>query len=169
MIRPASRLAAIFLFIGLLSPACGETPPCPVVIGLLDFDYIDTSDEPRDQSAEHARRLRAFMAALRRDLEDGGGYRVISLDCGAEPCAVGRATPGELFDAAKKAGARLLLYGGVHKMSSLVQWAKTQLVDVEKNRLVDDRWLSFRGDDDESWRRAEAYLAKRLRELPPAE
>ena len=53
MIRPASRLAAIFLFIGLLSPACGETPPCPVVIGLLDFDYIDTSDEPRDQSAEH--------------------------------------------------------------------------------------------------------------------
>jgi hypothetical protein len=50
----------------------------------------------------------------------------------------------------------------VHKMSTLVQWAKTQLIDVEEDRLIDDRWLSFRGDDDESWRRAERFLVKKL-------
>lgn len=148
-------------------PAAAQQSGAPLLsIAVIDFDYFDTSGEPRDQQAEHARRLRDFMSGLRRDLAETGKFRVISLDCGAEPCAVRKITPPELFDAAKKAGARFILYGGVHKMSTLVQWAKTQLVDVEKNRLIDDRWLTFRGDDDEAWRRAEAYLAKRLADAP---
>jgi hypothetical protein len=162
MTRLGSRLAPILLLLGFLFPASGETAPAPVAIAVLDFDYFDSSGEPRDQSADHARRLNDFMSALRRDLVQGGGYRVVSLDCGTQPCAVGTTTPRELFDAAKKAGARLILHGGVHKMSTLVQWAKTQLIDVEEDRLIDDRWLSFRGDDDESWRRAERFLVKKL-------
>lgn len=156
--KPAFR--ALALFVCLVSPAWAA--PQASTVAVLDFDYIDTSGEPRDQSAEHARRLQDFMSSLRRDLAQQAGYRVVSLDCGGAPCAVGGTPPAELFDVARKAGAQFILYGGVHKMSTLVQWAKTQLVDVENNRLVDDRWLSFRGDDDESWRRAETYLAKRL-------
>ena len=41
---------------------------------------------------------------------------------------------------------RLVLYGGVHKMSTLVQWASVELIDVEANKLLDDRSLTFRGD-----------------------
>jgi hypothetical protein len=102
------------------------------------------------------------MTTLRRDLAQQAGYHVVEINCGGAPCVVGGTSPAELFEAAKRAGARFILFGGVHKMSTLVQWAKTQLVDVEDNRLVDERWLSFRGDDDQSWRRAEAYLATRL-------
>jgi hypothetical protein len=75
-----------------------------------------------------------------------------------------RLTPEELFDATRKAGARLLLFGGVHKMSTLVQWAQAQIIDIEKNIVIDDRHLSFRGDSDDAWRRAEAFLAKKLTE-----
>jgi len=158
------RFALLFAaLLTLGSPALADSA-APLTLAVIDFDYVDTSGEPRDQREDHARRLRDFMMSLRRDLARDGKFRIVALDCGDAPCAVGKETPTELFDSAKKAGARLLLYGGVHKMSTLVQWAKTQLVDVEKNRLIDDRWLTFRGDDDEAWRRAEAYLAKRLAE-----
>ncbi|WP_424360082.1 DUF2380 domain-containing protein [Methylocystis parvus] len=158
--KPALFTLSLAAFFAAAAPAAAES----LAVALIDFDYVDTSGEPRDQREDHARRLRDFMASLRRDLARDGKFRVVPLDCGDAPCAVGKETPQELFDAAKKAGARLLLYGGVHKMSTLVQWAKTQLVDVEKDRLIDDRWLTFRGDDDEAWRRAEVYLAKRLAE-----
>lgn len=163
--RKAARILSAIALAATLATAAeaaAGTPAEPVAVAVLDFDYFDTSEEPRDQAAEHAARLDAFMSALRRDLEQGGGYRVVALACGAQPCTVRSLPPEELFEVAKKAGARLLLYGGVHKMSTLVQWAQTQLVDVERNRLVDDRRLSFRGDDDESWRRAEAHLVDKL-------
>lgn len=158
--KPVFFTLSLAAILALAAPVAAES----FAVAVIDFDYVDTSGEPRDQREDHARRLRAFMASLRRDLARDGNFRVVPLDCGDAPCAVGKETPRELFDAAKKAGARLLLYGGVHKMSTLVQWAKTQLVDVERDRLIDDRWLTFRGDDDEAWRRAEVYLAKRLAE-----
>jgi len=154
---PAFALVATLALTGAIR---ADAPRQPVAVAVLDFDYFDTSQEARDQSADHARRLRDFMAALRRDL--GQSFKVIALDCGPEPCTARSMTPQELFDAAGKAGAGLILYGGVHKMSTLVQWAQSQLVDIRKNRLIDDRRLSFRGDDDQSWRRAEAYLANKL-------
>ncbi len=43
-----------------------------------------------------------------------------------------RLTPEDLFEATRKAGARFLLFGGVHKMSTLIQLAQVQIIDVEK-------------------------------------
>jgi hypothetical protein len=145
-----------------------NAPRVPIPLAVVDFDYNDTSGEARDQKEEHLSRLRDFMQSLRRDLEKDGAFRIVPLDCGAEPCSVMRLTPEDLYEAARKAGARLVLYGGVHKMSTLVEWAQAQIVDVEKNVVVDDRHLSFRGDSDDAWRRAEAFLAKRLSEARPA-
>lgn len=159
---PGNRSAwiGVSLALAAATPAHAATDPVPIAV--IDFDYRDTSGEQKNQKAEHDARLRDFMRSLRRDLARGGAFRVVALDCGSEPCSVLRLTPDELFEAAKKAGARFVLYGGVHKMSTLVQWAQVQLVDVEKNVVVDDRHLSFRGDDDEAWRRAETFLAAKL-------
>lgn len=152
----ASRGALVAML--AISPARAE----PVPIAVLDFQYSDTSGEAKDQTADHERRRQGFVRELRRDLEQSGAYRVVALDCGGPPCTVAELLPQELFDAAKKAGARLVLYGGVHKMSTLVQWARVQLVDVEKNKVLDDRHLSFRGDSDDAWRRAEQFVAKQI-------
>jgi hypothetical protein len=166
------KIQLLYAFVLILFPAAmsalGETergaPHTPISLAVLDFDYRDTSGETRNQKDEHEALLRNFMQSLRRDLELGGAYKVVPLDCGAGPCSVMELTPEELFEAAHKAGARLVLFGGVHKMSTLVQWAQVQIVDVEKNVVVDDRHLSFRGDSDEAWRRAEAFLVKQLKE-----
>jgi hypothetical protein len=63
---------------------------------------------------------------------------------------------------ARQAGAKLMLFGGLHKMSTLVQWGRVELIDIDANRLLDERPLSFRGDDDQAWRRAADYVAQKL-------
>ena len=38
-----------------------------------------------------------------------------------------------------------------------------QVVDIEADKLLVDRWLTFRGDNDEAWRRAEAFIVEDLK------
>jgi hypothetical protein len=45
-------------------------------------------------------------------------------------------------------------------MSTLVQWAKIQIADEEQGRVVFDRLLTFRGDTDEAWQKAESFIAR---------
>ena len=45
-------------------------------------------------------------------------------------------------------------------MSTLVQWAKIQVADEEQGRIVFDRLLTFRGDTDEAWQKAESFVAR---------
>ena len=141
----------------------------PITIGVAEIDYHDTSGEQRDQLAAHAERATRFAEALRKDLGASGKYKIVTLDCGKNPCSVENQIPEDLIAAAKKAGARLLVYGGVHKMSTLVQNMKAQAVDVAADRLVFERLITFRGDSDGAWARAEGFLAKELLEQPLAQ
>jgi hypothetical protein len=131
----------------------------PIALAILDLDYVDTSGEPTDQVAAHQRRAADFASALQRDLVANGQYRIVPMSCGSEPCEPVM-NPAELQKAARAAGARFVLLGGVHKMSSLVQWAKIQIADEEQGQIVFDRLLTFRGDTDEAWQRAESFVAR---------
>lgn len=162
--------ATIVLGIGivlLLAAASVRADGGGVPTVVAEFDYLDTSGETRDQSTEHAARLREFAALLRRDLDAGGKYDVRDLDCPADPCSAGSMHPDELVQAARQAGARLLIYGGIHKMSTLIQWGKLQVVDLESDKLLLDRSFSFRGDDDRAYRRAAEFVLRYLHELEP--
>ena len=159
------RTTIFLLALGLIL-ASGLTSQAtePITIGVAEIDYKDTSGEQRDQLSAHADRAKRFADTLRKDLGESGRYRIVALDCGMDPCSVEGQIPADLIAPAKKAGARLLVYGGVHKMSTLVQNMKAQAVDVEADKLVFERLITFRGDDDESWARAERFLAKELLE-----
>ena len=138
----------------------------PIIVGVAEIDYHDTSGELKDQQAAHAERAQRFAEALRNDLGGSGKYKIVPLVCGKDPCSVENQIPEDLMAAAKQAGARLLVYGGVHKLSTLVQNMKAQVVDVTADRMVFERLITFRGDDEESWARAERFLAKELLEQP---
>lgn len=69
------------------------------------------------------------------------------------------------MDKARRFGARLLLFGGIHKMSTLIQWAKIQAVDLKTEKSVLDRLLTFRGDTDDAWKRAEVFVAGQMTAL----
>jgi hypothetical protein len=135
-------------------------------LALLDFNYVDTSGETRDQAAEHQKRLDAFMLALRQDIAASQKYRMVTATCRPIPCEVGQSALTELQDAARQAGAKILMMGGVHKMSTLIQNARVMAVDLETNAVVLDKLVTFRGDTDEAWKRAETFIAQQITASP---
>lgn len=110
-------------------------------IALDDFSYTDTSAEPADQSAAHERRLQAFMVALRRDIA---------------------ADPRHRLAPSVQEGAAFKVIGGIQKTSTLVQWAKVAVIDVGAREIVMDKLYTFRGDNDESWERAEIFVSREV-------
>ena len=135
-----SILSALLLiaFPAAHSPAGAEAA---IGVAMDDFSYTDTSAEPANQTAAHERRLSAFMAALRRDIGAEGHYRPV-------PSA--------------EAGAAFKVIGGIQKTSTLVQWAKVAVIDVKARKLVMDKLYTFRGDNDESWERAEIFVSREV-------
>jgi hypothetical protein len=120
--------------------------------------YIDTSGEPRNQVADHARRVELFADPLRADLATSGKFRITPLDCQPLPCTAATSDPAQLIAKAKQAGVAYLLIGGIHKMSTLVQWAKFDILDVNTQSVVFERLLTFRGDNDAAWKQAATFL-----------
>jgi hypothetical protein len=141
----------------------GGGPPQAAAVAVVDFDYVDTSGEERDQSQEHQARLNDFMAALRRDLA-AQGKTVVTLNCDQAPCSA--AAPADVLQrAAREAGARILLVGGIHKMSTLVQWAQVAAIDAATGQVVFNKLFTFRGDSDDAWRSAEGFIARQLADM----
>jgi len=138
MLHSRLALSAVLLVVPSCSPAAAEA-----ALGVVmdDFSYTDTSGEPANQTAAHERRLSAFMAALRRDIGEGGRYRLV-------PSA--------------QDGAAFKVIGGIQKTSTLVQWAKVAVIDVGTSKLVMDKLYTFRGDNDESWKRAEIFVSREV-------
>jgi hypothetical protein len=158
-------LVASAILSGAGAAGAENAPPRPIPIAIIDFDYSDTSGEVLDQNEKHRMLLETFVASLRRDLARDGKYRIVALPCAQNPCSAGRSNPAQLLARARDAGAALLLYGGIHKTSTLVQWAKVQIVDMRIDKLVFDRLLTFRGDDERAWHRAEAFVVADIEKL----
>ena len=65
----AGLFSGLFLGSSLISDASAATAGHALAVSVDDFNYIDTSNEPIDQTAVHEKRLRAFMTALRDSVE----------------------------------------------------------------------------------------------------
>jgi len=154
-----------------LAPSCGKAQDGGkkaqgAAIAVIDFGYIDSSGEERDQRKEHEARLDSFMRALKGDLAKGS-FQLITPACVPSPCSLAGLSVANLLAAAREAGADILLIGGIHKMSTLVQWAKIEAIDAKTERVMFDKLFTFRGDTDEAWRRAETFIADEITTLPP--
>jgi Protein of unknown function (DUF2380) len=134
----------------------------PPVIAVAEIQYIDTSGEVIDQSADHFRRLREFEASLRTDLAASGKVQNVALDCSPNVCSIGDIEAGQLLDKAQTAGAGYLLISSFHKVSTLVQWAKFDIIDVKARNVVFNRLVTFRGDNDKAWRHAESFIVREI-------
>jgi hypothetical protein len=154
------RLQAMLLLCGAVAGSAAALPghaAGPVAVAVADFDYNDTSGEAADQVAVHRARIAAFGNQLRDNLTRRA-YRVMRPGCAAATCTAAEMPPDELIAAARRGGAHYLLYGGVHKMSTLIQWGEVQLVDLDREQLVMRRTVTFRGDTDEAFARAADFV-----------
>jgi len=160
--RAARGLGPAVVICGFLLSAPPLRAAGQVALAVADFDYVDSSGEVGDQSAAHAQRLAEFARLLRDRLSASEKYRVVAVACRLPRCSAGALDAETLTGAAGQSGARLLLYGGIHKMSTLIQFGKAQMVDLRTGRVVFDRMISFRGDNEEAWTRAAEFLANEL-------
>jgi hypothetical protein len=158
---PAIVVGLLFALALLASTPCTRADDAAPIVAFSDLTFVDTSGEPQDQRNVHAARLSSFNAGLVNDLARPGKYRILRLSCDANPCKDDNASSALAADA-RRAGARYLVIGGIHKMSTLVGWAKVQMIDLREDKIVLDKLLSFRGDTDEAWRRAEGFLAREI-------
>ena len=164
MRRRAVMLGAVAAM--LLLPG-GLPAAAPIAVAVADFDYFDTSGEVADQSAEHQARVASFANLLRKDLAAIGDYRVVPIECQNPPCTATSLSQELFIAAARKAGARLVVYGGIRKMSTLVQWGEIQLLDLEAEKLLMRRTVTFRGDNDAAYRHAANFVGDQLKETMP--
>jgi hypothetical protein len=116
----------------------------------------------RLRRAQLQARLEAFASEIRSDLARSGKYRIVMLACGQDACPAGRSNPARLIEVARLSGAALLLHGGIQKISTLIQNAQIQMIDVDAGNVLFDRAISFRGDSDEAWQRVERFVVREL-------
>lgn len=164
MFRTA-RAAWLILVAALALPAVSRAEP--VAVAVADFDSNDTSGEAAERAAAHRARVAGFGALLRDSLAAHGAVKVQPFACPAAACTAASLPAEELAAAARQGGARLLVVGAIHKMSTLIQFGAIQLVDLERNQVLISRTFSFRGDTDAAFRRAAAFLVETLKEAMP--
>jgi hypothetical protein len=52
-------------------------------------------------------------------------------------------------------------------MSTLIQWGTVRVVDVREKQLLLNRLFSFRGDNDEAYRKAAKFIGETLQSVTP--
>ncbi|SDL08295.1 DUF2380 domain-containing protein [Paracoccus chinensis] len=133
--------------------------PMPLMaqdLAIAPVKMLDTSREARDQQSDHDRRL-ALMEGILADELSG---TLVSREEISAACP--RETTECLVAALRERGAERGLFIVVQKASTLILQAFASLVDLEGERLVTHTELSFRGDNDEAWRKAAHFLAGKL-------
>jgi len=141
---------------GTTLDAAGQAPS---ILAIARFDFRDTSGEVRDQNAEHRKRLDDVAATLLAELDGSESIRPMALTCRIGECSARTSGLEGLSAEAAAAGATLLLIGEVHKTSTLVGWMKFAVLDLRRKKATCDRFLTYRGDTDEAWRRAARFAA----------
>ena len=127
-------------------------------LAILPIKMLDTSHEAQDQRPDHARRLDLMAGVLAQEMQG----RLIASDAIAAACP--RETAECLMAMLRKDEADQGLFIVVQKSSTLILQAFASLVDVKSGKLILHQEFSFRGDNDEAWRRAGQFLARQLRE-----
>ena len=98
---------------------------------------------------------------LRTDLARAGRFGIVGIKC-SMPCPA-----NDLLAKARKAGSHYLIVGAIQKESSLVLWAKLDVIDLRAGKSVLNRWITFRGDTDEAWKRAARFTARSINDGIP--
>jgi Protein of unknown function (DUF2380) len=158
--RECRAWCCVFAVAVVLALVPGAHAQTAAPFAVAAFDFKDTSGEPRDQTAEHAARVKIFDAALRDRLAADQRIRLVSLTCRTEPCSARNAGLEPLIDSAKAAEARYLLIGEFHKVSTLIGLLKLAVYDLREKKVACDRSFSYRGDTDEAFEHAARFAAR---------
>ncbi len=152
--------------------ARAEAPKTGRKLLVLDFEIIDTSGEPVDQRADHARRLIDARETIASGLAAQGIYEV--LDRAPIQSDIDQILKHTYFRTcngceialAKKVGADLVMTGVVNKVSTLILSMAVSIARASSGELLYHQGFEFRGDNDKSWARAAKFFTERIARDP---
>jgi hypothetical protein len=155
-----ARLASILLMLVLSAPARADLPR----IAVFDFELVDTSleGEVNGPRTDERDRLTRVGDQLRKELAESGKFRLLDI------APVNAAAHGSNLQAcggcdvkySRQLGADLEITGVVQKVSNLILNINIYLRDVHSGQLITAMSADMRGNTDESWLRALAYLVR---------
>jgi hypothetical protein len=156
------RTLSVLVALALMASTPARADPLKVAV--FDFEFIDTSlqgevDGPRTD--EQGRLMRAGDQ-LRRALAESGKFVVLDV------APVNAAAHGSNLQAcggcdvqyAQQLGADLFITGVVQKVSNLILNMNLYLRDAHTGDLITSMSADLRGNTDESWSRAIAFLLR---------
>jgi hypothetical protein len=149
-------VAAAFAVLSAAAPARAA----PVTVAVADFDYADSSGEVTNQQAAHAERLVGLKTEIIAALSQSGRFAGVALACGKPPCTAGDLDEDAIASAARARHAQFVVFGGVHKISTLIQWGQVEVMDAASGKAVLSRTVTFRGDSDDAWKHAAEYIGQ---------
>lgn len=134
----------------------------------LDFELIDEMHDPATKEADQARLQRA-SGQMREELAACPAFTLT--DAGPARQQIERAASMNAYlyrcngcagDIAQAAGADLLAFAWVQKVSNLILNFNIEVRDGRTEKLVAAKSVDLRGNTDQSWVRGVKALARRL-------
>lgn len=166
-LRPRNVVLGAILAAASLSAAATEPVATPKTIAVMNFELIDNTGEA-SKEAEQAARLALISQQLRKALAEHRLYTVVdnapaqslitdlesrfSLhDCNGCDVEIGRAL-----------NADRVLTGWVQKVSNLILNINIQIRDVQSEKIVLNKSVDIRGNNDDTWRRGIRYMIRSM-------
>jgi hypothetical protein len=165
MARKAIRIFGVALVATLLATQISVASNSKHLL-VLDFEIVDTSNEPSDHRAEHARRLLLIRDAISKELAARQAFEVVD----ASPIRgdIDRILAQQYFRTcngcelplAQRVGADFVMLGKFNKISTLIGSMDIVVKDAKTGEAVYAQTFGFRGDTDEAWLRAAKFFAE---------
>jgi Protein of unknown function (DUF2380) len=145
---------------------CFATAAEPPTIAVIGFELVDDQPDPiRD--ADHKRRLAAIHAQLQQGLHQRGLYRVVEttpaqpmIDALRAQNAFVYRCNGCLAEVGQKLDTRLVVVGWVQRVSELILNVNVSVRVAATDEEVLAKSVDLRGNNDESWTRAMAFMLR---------
>ena len=156
MMKPLGMSALAMVFVSFHALAA------PIKVAVADFDYVDTSGEVRDQTAAHQARLQDLRNGIISELGQNGRFTAVPLKCAAARCSVDDLDQATMTKDATAENAQFVVFGSVHKISSLIQFGQIDAMNVATGKTALTRAITFRGDSENAWQHATAFIGQML-------
>jgi hypothetical protein len=141
--------------------AYARTTPTPVLV--MPFAFADGDFD--DQAALHAEHMDLMLRELRMAIDQKGVYRTISPESIISD--VLEFDSACVLRRARDLGATYVLAGAVQTHGAVASNVWLGLFDAADGRRLSYWQSTFRGDNDESWRRAATFLGEEISAAPP--
>ena len=161
-------LAAMLLFVALFSATPGfasaEARP-PIKLAVFDFELDDFSagGPLAGESAEETARLRRITLQARDALAKSGLFEIVDVAAATDELVKNhwlRNCNGCDADIARRLGADMSFVGFYRKISVMEQSLQFRIRDARTGELRNVSQADLRGETDESWGRAIAWLIR---------